>query len=145
MLSEQERLEELEKVFEKLEDESERCPIIVEGLRDVAALKLLGITKNVVPMNRGASIFTFAEQLSRRWERAIILTDWDRRGGQLARTLKEAFQANGVSANAQFRTQLVILSKKEVKDIESLPRFVENLRLNQRPAIRRENWTKSWK
>ena len=144
MLSEQERLEQLEKVLDKLEDESEHSPIIVEGLRDVAALKLLGISKNVVPLNRGASVFSFAEQLSREWRNAIILTDWDRRGGQLARMLKEALVANGVSVNGQFRTQLVILSKKEVKDIESLPKFVENLRLNQRPAIRRENWTKKW-
>jgi len=67
-----------------------------------------------------------------------VLTDWDRRGGQLARMLNEALLANGVTANGHFRTQLVILSKKEIKDIESLPKFIENLRVNRRPVIRRE-------
>ncbi|OGS57011.1 MAG: hypothetical protein A3K60_04000 [Euryarchaeota archaeon RBG_19FT_COMBO_56_21] len=141
MLTAEERLEQLERVFQQLEDESEELPIVVEGLRDVAALKRLGITKNVIAINRGISIFSFAEQISRKWKGAIILTDWDRRGGQLARMLKEAFSANGVSANDHYRTQLVILSKKEIKDIESLPKFIENLRIHERPQIRRELWT----
>ena len=140
MLTAEERLEQLERVFQLLEDESEEHPIIVEGLRDVAALKRLGITRNVLAINRGVSIFSFAEQLSRDWKGAIILTDWDRRGGQLARMLREALAANGVTANDHYRTQLVILSKKEIKDIESLPKFIENLRIHERPQIRREVW-----
>lgn len=142
MLTAEERLEELERVFQHLEDESEQRPIVVEGLRDVAALRRLGISKNVIAINRGVSVFTFAEQLSRKWKSAIILTDWDRRGGQLARMLKDSLSANGVSPIDKFRTQLVILSKKEVKDIESLPRFVENLRLHRIPQLKPETWTR---
>jgi 5S rRNA maturation endonuclease (ribonuclease M5) len=133
MLTVEERLEQLEKVFEDLEEDSERTPIIVEGVQDVAALKRLGIHKNVMALNRGMSIFSFAEMVSRRFDDAIVLTDWDRRGGQLARMLREALLANGVSVNDRYRTQIVILSKKEVKDIESLPRFVERLRNAGRP------------
>ncbi len=142
MLTAEERLEELERVFQHLEDESEQRPIVVEGLRDVAALRRLGISKNVIAINRGVSVFTFAEQLSRKWKSAIILTDWDRRGGQLARMLKDSLSANGVSPIDKFRTQLVILSKKEIKDIESLPRFVENLRLHKIPQLKPETWTR---
>jgi 5S rRNA maturation endonuclease (ribonuclease M5) len=133
MLTVEERLEQLEKVFEDLEEDSERTPIIVEGVQDVAALKRLGIHKNVMALNRGMSRFSFAEMVSRRFDDAIVLTDWDRRGGQLARMLREALLANGVSVNDRYRTQIVILSKKEVKDIESLPRFVERLRNAGRP------------
>lgn len=140
MLTAEERLDELERVFQKLEEESDSTPIIVEGLRDAEALKKLGITKNVLTINRGISIFTLAEQISRKWENAIVLTDWDRRGGQLARALKEALQANGVSVNDRFRAQLVILSKKEIKDIESLPRFVERLGDNKIPRIKSDIW-----
>jgi len=135
MLTAEERLEELEKVFEKLEDDSESTPIIVEGAQDVAALKRLGIHRNVMAVNRGMSIFAFAEMVSRRHHEAIVLTDWDRRGGQLARMLKEAFHANGVSVNDRHRIQIVILSKKEIKDIQSLPRFVERLRAAKRPQV----------
>jgi dTMP kinase len=136
MLTAEERLEELEKVFEELEHDSESAPIIVEGAQDVAAMKRLGIHKNVMAVNRGMSIFSFAEMISRRYEQAIVLTDWDRRGGQLARALKEALQANGVSVNDRHRTQIVILSKKEIKDIQSLPRFVERLRAVRRPQVK---------
>jgi len=133
MLTVEERLEELERVFEDLEEDSKSMPIIVEGVQDVSALRRLGIHKNVMALNRGISIFSFAEMISKRFDNAIVLTDWDRRGGQLARMLREALQANGVSVNDQYRTRIVILSKKEVKDIQSLPRFVERLRNAGRP------------
>ena len=104
---------------------------MVEGLRDRNALRQLGITKNIYPLNRGKSVFSFCEDISKRTRSAVILTDWDRRGGQLARMLRDGLEANGVHANDSIRMQLVILSKKEVKDIESLPTFIA--RLKERP------------
>jgi 5S rRNA maturation endonuclease (ribonuclease M5) len=133
LLSPQERLEQIEKVLSQLQDLSETTPIIVEGLRDIAALKRMGITRNVISLGKGNSIFNFSENLSRTTKRAVILTDWDRKGGQLARMLKGALLANGVIANENVRAKLGILSKKEVKDIESMPAFVE--RLQSRPLI----------
>jgi len=127
LLTPAERLEELEKVFAELQDLSEATPILVEGTKDVEALKRLGISKNVHHLNTGESVFNFCEHLSRRSRRLIILTDWDRKGGMLARMLKEACHANEIEADLGIRTKLVILSKKEVKDIESLPTFVERL------------------
>lgn len=128
MLSPKERLDELELVFEELEEASKFMPIIVEGRKDARALALLGITKNVITLSKGLSIVAFTEALSRRSRKAVVLTDWDRKGGQLARMLKEGLMTSGVDANTSLRTQLAILSKKEAKDIESLPRFVERLR-----------------
>jgi dTMP kinase len=128
MLTPEERFEQLEKVFEELEDLSADTPTIVEGIRDVRALERLGITKNVVALNKGVSVFSFCEQLSKRHRAAIILTDWDRRGGMLARMLREGLTANGVKAIDKIRTELVVLSKKEVKDIESMPTFMERLK-----------------
>jgi 5S rRNA maturation endonuclease (ribonuclease M5) len=94
----------------------------------VAALRRLGITKNVMPLNKGKSVFSFCEDLSKEAKGAVILTDWDRRGGQLARMLKEGLKANGVKVNDRVRTQIVILSKKEVKDMESMPTFIDRLK-----------------
>jgi len=137
MLSPEERLKEIEKVLEELEELSGTMPIIVEGSNDVAALKRLGIAQNVQSLSTGDSVFTFCEKLSKSWKEAVILTDWDRKGGRLARMLAEALATNGVSANDKIRTQLVILSKKEVKDIESMPTFVERLRYHL-PSNRRK-------
>jgi len=135
LLSAEERLEQLEKLLQELEDLSEKWPVIVEGARDVEALNRMGIKKNVMQLNKGMSVFSFCENLSRTKKEAVILTDWDRRGGRLARMLKDGLEANGVRANDRIRTQMVILSKKEVKDIESMPTFIERLRVmavNQR-------------
>jgi 5S rRNA maturation endonuclease (ribonuclease M5) len=128
MLTPDERLEQLESVFLELEYESETTPIIVEGKKDVEALALLGITKNVITLSKGVSVFSFSEAISRRSRKAVILTDWDRKGGHLARMLKEALMNNGVTVDDRIRARLAILSKKEVKDIESLPKFVTHLR-----------------
>ncbi len=139
MLSPEERLEQIEKVLSQLQDLSETTPVIVEGLRDIAALKRMGITRNVISLGRGDSIFNFSENLSRTTRKAIVLTDWDRKGGQLARMLKEALMANGVTTNDSIRAKLGILSKKEVKDIESMPAFVERLRYRPLSTMRKGN------
>ena len=137
MLTPEERLEQLERVFLELEDASETTPIIVEGKKDAEALSLLGITKNVVTLSKGVSVFTFSEAISRRSRKAVVLTDWDRKGGHLARMLKEALMNNGVAVDDRIRAQLTMLSKKEVKDIESLPRFVTHLRQLAGVGLRR--------
>lgn len=131
LLTSEERLEELEKVLQELEYLSASVPIVVEGLRDRNALRQLGIAKNVYSLNKGISVFSFCEDISKRAKSAVILTDWDKRGGQLARMLRDGLEANGVRANDSIRKQLVILSKKEIKDIESLPTFIA--RLKERP------------
>jgi len=128
MLSPSERLEETLKVIDELEELSREMPVIVEGRRDVEALELLGVRNNIITLNKGVSLFTFCETMSRDWPSVVLLTDWDRKGGQLARRLKEAFEANDTKVNNSIRMELVILAKKDIKDIESLPAFVRRLR-----------------
>jgi 5S rRNA maturation endonuclease (ribonuclease M5) len=104
-------------------------------VRDKNALRRLGITKNVMTLNKGMSIFSFCEDISRNSKKAVVLTDWDRRGGQLARMLKDGLEANGVKVNDSVRMHIVILSKKEVKDIESLPTFMDRLKSMPRGVV----------
>ena len=68
------------------------------------------------------------EELSRKHKRVIILTDWDRKGGQICRALSKGFAANGVKADEKLRSRLSSISSGEIKDVESLPRLVERLR-----------------
>ncbi len=128
MLSPDERLDDVLKVLDELEELSRTTPIVVEGLRDVEALKHLGIERNVVTLGRGSTLFNICEELSRKSREVVVLTDWDRKGGRLARVLRDGLEANGVKVIDHIRTKLVILSKKEIKDIESLPSFVKRLR-----------------
>lgn len=128
MMPPEERLERLEKVIEELHERSHDTPIIVEGLRDVAALKKLGVTRNVMPLNKGASVIAFSEDVAKRFTKAVILTDWDRKGGHLARLLVDALTGTDVKVDTDLRAKIVLLSKKEIRDVESLPSLINRLR-----------------
>lgn len=115
-------------VLDELEAASEKVPVVVEGLKDVEALKRLGVRANVVSLGKGLAVFAFCEKLSRKHAAVVVMTDWDRKGGKLARMLKDAFEANDVKVDTDMRAKLVLLTKKDIKDIESLPRYVERLK-----------------
>ncbi len=73
----------------------------------------------------------------------IILTDWDRTGGRLARTLSEAFDANGLKYDLEFRKQLAYLCKKDIKDVQGLPRVLDNLEVKLAARTRDPAWDRS--
>lgn len=127
-LNASERLEELERLLGELAERSADEPIIVEGLKDRAALRTLGVRGEIVLLNTGESVLHTAETLARKARSIILLTDWDYRGGQLCRLLRRAVEASGGRYDDQTRAQLVRLTKKEIKDIEGLPGFLTRLR-----------------
>ena len=119
--------EDLVAVIDELSEANLEVPVLVEGEKDVRALRELGLQGEVFPLNSGVSMFNLAEAFSRRHRGAIILTDWDRRGGQLCRLLMDAFEANGVKYDVDLRARLTLLCRKDIKDIESLAAHVERL------------------
>ena len=60
-------------------------------------------------------------------KRAVSLTDWDRRGGNLAHTLRENLVSLGVSYDDTVRSDLAFLTRMYAKDVESLDSVVELL------------------
>ena len=123
-------LEELEDVLEGLAEASKTNPVIVEGASDKKALAQLGVTGIIFVLNDGHSIIDTCTRLSTDYRAAIIMTDWDRKGGQLARALMDALEANDMHYNTDLRAKISYLSKKEIKDVESLPAYVERLKAN---------------
>ncbi len=119
--------EDLVKILDELKEESRTAPIIVEGERDRAALRALDIHGDVWSINRGTSLFALCESLARGHRDAIILTDWDVRGGRLARQLRDGLAANGVRFNDDLRARLSRLCRKDIKDVESLHGYVERV------------------
>ena len=127
-MNQKERLEEIEKILEELIDLNSQIPILVEGRKDIKSLKELGVMGEIIKLNTGNSLFNMCEKLSAAHDKVIILTDWDRRGGQLCRLLKEGFMANNVKCNDNIRMKLVWLCKKEIKDVEGLSTYISRLR-----------------
>jgi dTMP kinase len=140
----EERYEEVLLALDELRDLSQRMPVVVEGERDVAALRALGIGGSILPLHSGVSVFRVCERIASDHTEAVILTDWDRRGGQLARLLAEGLEANGVRHNTDVRARLARLCKKDVKDVEGLHRFVDNLRPRASDGRRRIRPARRW-
>ena len=65
--------------------------------------------------------------------KVIILTDFDKKGEQLAKRLAEDIQSLGSYPNLEIRRKIMGITRKFIKDIESLPRHMEQLKLEERP------------
>lgn len=129
MTTEKERLEMLEEIVEELDQRSASEPIIVEGPRDVKAMRMLGITGIVRSINIGNSLINFCASLASEHDRFIILTDWDRKGGHIAQLLRKGFEAADAKYDENLRRKIASLTKKDLKDIEGLPAYIERLRM----------------
>ena len=82
--------EEIHTILDKLS--SSPYPILVEGLRDKKALRKLNIPNEIIIINKGHSIVKVVDDLSHLLGpkgKFIILTDWDRTGGNLYRLIKD--------------------------------------------------------
>ncbi len=135
--------EDLQKTIEDLAEKNRDGPIIVEGEYDRRALRALGILGHVRLVNEGSTIFGLCESIASGHREAIILTDWDVRGGRLARQLRDALAANGVRFDEDIRARLTRLCRKDITDVESLHTFVE--RVSEHVASgQRQRASKRW-
>ncbi len=119
-----EELEGLQDVLEDIKNEEEEVPIIVEGKKDVKALKRLGFERDIIRIKKNDTIFHIVEDLRGTYEKVIILTDWDSTGGRLSGKIKKACQANIIDYDLEYRREIIKYVKKEIKDVESIPSFI---------------------
>ncbi len=131
-----ELLESLTVAIDDLAEANRTAPIVVEGESDVRALRALGIRGDVIALNRGTTVLATCEDIAARARDAIVLTDWDPRGGRLARLLRDGLAANGVRANTDLRARITILSRKDIKDVESLPGYLERIGRDAAAGVR---------
>jgi 5S rRNA maturation endonuclease (ribonuclease M5) len=127
-----ERLEELEDLLDDLRVANELAPVLVEGEKDVAALRELGLEGEIVRVKGPGTVFVVCEELARHHRACILMVDWDRGGGHLARLLLDALRANSVRCDETFRRAFARATKKEVVHVEGLARYLGNLRLAAR-------------
>jgi 5S rRNA maturation endonuclease (ribonuclease M5) len=123
-----ERLESIEKIILELQALS-GCGaiIVVEGRRDVESLRSLGINGEM-RLACQQPLLEFTERLSESGKEIVLLTDWDRKGGMVARKIIIYLQAYGIMPNTDIRWRIGVLVKKSIKDIESLDNYVSKLR-----------------
>ncbi len=123
-----ERLEKLEEIILELKELVKAgAIIIVEGRKDEGSLRYLGINGNIQFASQ-QPLLDLTDSLSKTGKEIVILTDWDKKGSLVARKIIKHLSAYGIVPNTKIRLKLRSLSKKRIKDVESLNNYVTKLR-----------------
>jgi 2,5-diamino-6-(ribosylamino)-4(3H)-pyrimidinone 5'-phosphate reductase len=126
-----EKEEKILQVLEALAEESAKGkPIVVEGKKDVDALRALGVTGTVLTVKTGGKSFLDAvseiEKLA--VPEVILLLDFDRRGKEGTKRLRQSMERAKMKTNIKFWRALSALVGKEIQCIESLTSYLRTLR-----------------
>lgn len=123
-------IEDLEKIIDELGEENRSIPIIVEGKKDIEALRKLDISGSIISVNVGVPLIDFCDKIAQEYTDIIILTDWDRKGGYLCRTIKRNLEGR-VNCNTKYRK--LFAKNAMIRTLEGLPSWLETMRtkLNQ--------------
>ena len=122
-----ERLEGIQALLDELSSMFGTHIILVEGLKDVDSLRNVGVDGEFYCVQSGGGPVKAAEHVWHSGKQAVIMTDWDRRGGSLARSLRENLSALDVRYDDRIRRELATLCRPYVKDVESVDAVVELL------------------
>jgi 5S rRNA maturation endonuclease (ribonuclease M5) len=126
-----EKEEKILQALERLAQESAKgIPIVVEGKKDVKALRGLAIKGKIIKAKTGGKsmldVISKVEEC--RVQEVILLLDFDRRGREWTRNLKQYLEKMQIKANVVFWKKLRGIVGREVKDIESLASYMETLK-----------------
>jgi 5S rRNA maturation endonuclease (ribonuclease M5) len=124
-------MEEVQSVLECLIEESmKRTPILVEGRKDIQALRELGVTGKIFSAKTaGKSRLDVMLEIEQSGPGEIILLlDFDRRGKEWTERLKQDLERIGTKPNLTFWSKLFGILGKDVKDVEGLVAYMRTLR-----------------
>ncbi len=125
-LNDFERAKRLREVIEALYEINKNVPIIVEGVRDVSALRKLGLIGKIITLHRGKSLYDFCSDIAERFQKVIMLLDWDKKGERLNKSL--SLYLNGHWEEfSPFRELFKVHCQKEIRDIEDIPKLLRRL------------------
>jgi len=127
--SSQIRLDAFNRILDSLNDQD--SPVVVEGHSDTLALRSLGYHGEVIELNDGKSVLSTVEKLAQKLGTSgifVIMTDWDRTGGRLAKQLKEYGESSDLVPNLRIRRDLSVICSKDITCIEELPTMIKSLR-----------------
>ena len=122
--------EKLYKILASLSEESlNGTPILVEGKKDVIALRMLGVKGIIITVKtKGKSFLDVISEIQKTNVSEIILfLDFDKRGKEATKRLQKNLEHLKIRYNLKFWRELYTLTKKELQFIESLPVYLCNL------------------
>ncbi|MGB9841451.1 MAG: toprim domain-containing protein [Candidatus Bathyarchaeales archaeon] len=123
-----EKEEKILQILEELAEESAKgTPIVVEGKKDAGALRALGVAGVIVTVKTGGKslVDVVSEIETLNASEVILLLDFDRRGKESAKLLKERLEHAKITPNLRFWLELSALLGKEVQCVESLTAYLD--------------------
>lgn len=124
----------LRQYIERLIEANHYAPVIVEGKNDVIALRLLGLTGEIITINQGRPLYDICEGLAETHRQMILLTDWDSIGDDLDGKLRRNLRGQCEEA-AFIREALRSLCQKDISAVEDIPALLRRLE-GDTPAAR---------
>ncbi len=126
----EDKIERLETLLQKLIEKSkEGATILVEGEKDAEALRKIGVTGKISCVKKiRIPLYDYLQKCTELKEEIIVLTDFDRRGVQLAGKMTNYLERSGKSVNLMFWLKIRGFITHDVKDVEGLASYVETLR-----------------
>lgn len=126
-----EKEEKILQVLERLVKESAKgIPIIVEGKKDVEALRALAIEGKIIEAKTsGKSMLDVISEVEEcETQEVILLLDFDRRGREWTKRLKQYLEKMQIKPNIFFWKKLLSIAGREVKDVEGLASYMATLK-----------------
>ena len=112
------------------EESAKGTLIIVEGKKDVEALRVLGVEGAVLTVKTGGKSFlgvvSEIEQMGA--SEVILFLDFDRRGKEGTKRLKQSLERAKIKPNTKLWRALSALVGKEIQCVESLTAYLNTLR-----------------
>lgn len=121
-----ERAEKIKEVLHHLYEINKLIPIIVEGRRDKKALREIGFDGEIITLHSGKSIYEFTENIANRFDKVVLLIDWDEKGEELYSKIGQNLQGMWEDF-ASLRELLRILCQKEISEIEEIPSLFQRI------------------
>lgn len=125
--------------IKKLNDESENGSlVIVEGKRDVRAIRSLGYSGNILMLCHNFN-FDKLEQKAKKYRKIILLFDLDREGRSLTKKTAILLESKNHVIDLFFRRYLSSITYGRINQIEELSRFAQYIVTEMREYLSQEN------
>lgn len=119
-------VEEFSRIVEALiKDSASGVPIVVEGMRDVRALRKMGVRGEVVVLKSFKGLREGFE--GRQLSRIILLLDLDSEGDRMTTMAKKALEGVVKNVDTSYRIRLKKFKGLGLTEIEALPTLFERM------------------
>ncbi len=114
-----ENLEIIFRLIADLKELNKTVPVLVEGKRDREALRRFGLEGTIELVHQGKNLYELSEELLCKYDRIIMLLDWDMRGEALYTKLCEYLKGH-YEEFSFIRQTLKRVSRNEFLEVEEL-------------------------